>query len=307
MWFDVIIFLHKSNFFSLLFFVVVVGVAAALPEFDRSCTLRRSLSDRVALPMANPARFHDTTKLTQKSRSRGSLHNLLRMTAGMRHSSGSSSSSSAAGDGTPTGTTPGGRFPLSGRIKRPKIPPPPPPLFSSGFRMPDETPLSLSPSSSPSPSPSLAAPTGPRVAPTPVATPLTTPVAPPVAPPRRIFRFSRADLDTLSQCLLHPPRSADSSPEALGSSSAVTSWACRPLSGQVKYNQALCKWAQLISTVSYACAYVCLCVCVCDSILHANMLISTCIKPPCVSVTQVWPESRGALDVATSSLRLPRK
>lgn len=175
---------------------------SALPEFDRSCTLRRSLSDRVAVPMANPARFQDTTKLSQKSRSRGSLHNLFRMTAGRRNSG------SSGADG-PTAATPSGRFPLT-RIMRPKIPPPPPPAYASAFRAEE-----------------------PALTPAP---PVTTAVAPPVAPPRRIFRFSRADLDTLSQCLSHPPRSVDSSPEvteAVDPSSAVTSWACRPLSGQV--------------------------------------------------------------------------
>ena len=70
-------------------------------EFQRNCALRRSLSDRVAPPMAVPASFHDTTRLTQKTRSRGSLHDLF--------------------DTEPSPPS------TSRRISRPTEPPPPPP------------------------------------------------------------------------------------------------------------------------------------------------------------------------------------
>ena len=72
-------------------------------EFQRNCPLRRSLSDRVAPPMAVAASFHDTTRLTQKTRSRGSLHDLF-----------------DTENQLPVGGT--GR-----RISRPTEPPPPPP------------------------------------------------------------------------------------------------------------------------------------------------------------------------------------
>lgn len=46
-------------------------------EFQRNCPLRRSLSDRAAPKMAQTVRFQDTTRLTVKARSRGSLHDLF--------------------------------------------------------------------------------------------------------------------------------------------------------------------------------------------------------------------------------------
>jgi len=152
-----------------------------LPEFERNCSLRRSLSDRATSPMAHPRHFHDTTKLSHKSRSRGSLHNLFRLTSGIRNSL-----SQTAFD-TPLGAT------RIGRMMRPKIPPPPPPPSKS---------------------------VGGQVA--------------PVAPPRRIFRFSRADLDALNTSIGSDPGVATMDhPVAMDLSPGVTSWAGRPLSGQM--------------------------------------------------------------------------
>lgn len=57
-----------------------LGKVSLRVEFQRNGALRRSLSDRAAPKMAPVIRFQDTTRLTVKSRSRGSLHDLFHAT-----------------------------------------------------------------------------------------------------------------------------------------------------------------------------------------------------------------------------------
>lgn len=87
-------------------------------EFQRHCPLRRSLSDRARPKMAAPASFHDTTRLTHKSRSRGSLHDLFGL-------------ESKPIEPPVVGESAYGRATRRRTVVRPTEPPPPPPLPTS--------------------------------------------------------------------------------------------------------------------------------------------------------------------------------
>ena len=133
-------------------------------EFQRNCPLRRSLSDRARPKMAAPASFHDTTRLTQKTRSRGSLHDLfglsppepLQVTIPV----------TTTADVPPAPQSPNNRRKTIVRPTEPPPPPPPPtPIFSGVSIL--------------------------------VGAPEINDDTPPVAPPRRIYRHSKADNDSL--------------------------------------------------------------------------------------------------------------
>ena len=170
-------------------------------EFQRSCPLRRSLSDRARPKMAAPASFHDTTRLTQKTRSRGSLHDLFGITP--PHPEPLQITIPAATDKTPVNRRK--------TIVRPTEPPPPPPPPTGICILIGSNPEDV----------------------------------PPVAPPRRVYRYSKADSDSLT--LTSSVKSGSDTPTTvpvtptspppplptLDLSPGVTSWAGRPLIGQV--------------------------------------------------------------------------
>ncbi|EFX70397.1 hypothetical protein DAPPUDRAFT_328299 [Daphnia pulex] len=175
-------------------------------EFQRSCPLRRSLSDRARPKMAAPASFHDTTRLTQKTRSRGSLHDLFGL------SPPDPLTIPVTTTATPPEPPPAPLSPNNRRktIVRPTEPPPPPP---------PPTPVYAGVS--------IKVGTGPES-----PDDDTPPPPPPVAPPRRIYRHSKTDNDSLPR-----DSSAASVPvtplPTLDLSPGITSWAGRPLIGQV--------------------------------------------------------------------------
>lgn len=181
-------------------------------EFQRNHPLRRSLSDRVRPQMASPANFHDTTRLTQKARSRGSLHDLFGV---------SQSHSESLRLASPAGSTQNIGA-LSNRRKtivRPTEPPPPPPPPP-----PSSIPCGLPASQD----------TGHDMVEVSVA---------PVAPPRRVYRHCKTDSDSSTRTSTsghsgsESPGSVPLTPVAtptLDLSPGVISWAGRPLIGQVK-------------------------------------------------------------------------
>ncbi len=184
-------------------------------EFQRSCPLRRSLSDRARPKMAAPASFHDTTRLTQKTRSRGSLHDLF----GISPPEPLQISSIAAPSGSNTIAAPTSHTPVSRRktIVRPTEPPPPPP---------------------PPPLTGICIAVG-----SPESSYGETADVPPVAPPRRVYRHSKADSDSLTRASSVKSGSDTTSVPVtptpvptLDLSPGVTSWAGRPLIGQVTNN-----------------------------------------------------------------------
>lgn len=154
--------------------------------------------------MAAPASFHDTTRLTQKTRSRGSLHDLFGL------SPPEPLQINIPGPAGQTFQTPVNRRKT---IVRPTEPPPPPPLpVSAGLCITVGSPESDE-----------------------------TAGIPPVAPPRRVYRHSKADSDSLTRA--SSVKSSSDTPSVpvtptpvptLDLSPGVTSWAGRPLSGQVK-------------------------------------------------------------------------
>lgn len=172
-------------------------------EFQRNCPLRRSLSDRARPVMAEPASFQDTTRLTHKTRSRGSLHDLF----GLSPPEPLHIIIPAA-VATPVPSTPQSPSNRRKTIVRPTDPPPPPP---------PPTPL----------------PTGLCIA---IGRSENNEI-PPVAPPRRIYRHSKTDSDSLPRDLSAKPSSDPPSvpvTPTLDLSPGITSWAGRPLIGQVR-------------------------------------------------------------------------
>jgi hypothetical protein len=177
-------------------------------EFQRNCPLRRSLSDRARPKMAAPASFHDTTRLTQKTRSRGSLHDLfglsppepLQVTIPV----------TTTADVPPAPQSPNNRRKTIVRPTEPPPPPPPPtPIFSGVSIL--------------------------------VGAPELNDDTPPVAPPRRIYRHSKTGNDSLPRDSsiksatnesTSVPVTPTTSP-TLDLSPGITSWAGRPLIGQV--------------------------------------------------------------------------
>lgn len=175
-------------------------------EFQRNCPLRRSLSDRARPKMAAPASFHDTTRLTQKSRSRGSLHDLFGLSPPEPLQVTIPVTTPAA---PPAPQSPNNRRKT---IVRPTEPPPPPPPPTPVFAGVSVT----------------------------VGTAESNDDAPPVAPPRRIYRHSKTDNDSLprdsSAKSANESASVPVTPTPLATldlSPGITSWAGRPLIGQV--------------------------------------------------------------------------
>lgn len=188
-------------------------------EFQRSCPLRRSLSDRARPKMAAPASFHDTTRLTQKTRSRGSLHDLFGLSPPEPLTIPVTTTSAASPPTPPTPQSPNNRRKTIVRPTEPPPPPPPPTPVYAGL--------------------SIKVGTGPE-SPTNDTPP---PPPPPVAPPRRIYRHSKTDNDSLprdSSANKSASESAASVPvtplPTLDLSPGITSWAGRPLIGQVNYS-----------------------------------------------------------------------
>ena len=180
--------------------------SSQVATFQRNCPLRRSLSDRVAPKMATVANFNDTTRLHQRTRSRGSLHELFQSAASAE---GLDAEASDKATKLESAKPPLGHPALSSRFlspTRPTEPPPPPPTCR-----PDES--------------------------------QEAEEAAPVAPPRRIFRYSKAELDAFGRRLSatkskssDDQESAESAAQVVALSPGITlgsSWVGRPLSGQM--------------------------------------------------------------------------
>lgn len=182
-------------------------------EFQRCSQLRRSLSDRARPKMAAPAYFQDTTRLTQKTRSRGSLHDLFGLPPPEPLHITIPVTEKDAPSATPLTTR---ETPISRRktIVRPTEPPPPPPLPPA----PIECRIEVRSAG--------------------VEEHVDTP---PVAPPRRVYRHSKADNGSLTRASSvksgsDSTASVPATPTPIATldlSPGVTSWAGRPLSGQV--------------------------------------------------------------------------
>lgn len=171
-------------------------------EFQRNCPLRRSLSDRARPKMAAPASFHDTTRLTQKTRSRGSLHDLFGIAPATEPLQITIPAPVSTAVSTPAAQSPGNRRKT---IVRPTEPPPPPPPPPNGLCIA-------------------------------IGAIAESKETPPVAPPRRIYRHSKTDSDSLPRDLSAKPSSDTPSvpvPPTLDLSPGITSWAGRPLIGQM--------------------------------------------------------------------------
>ena len=182
--------------------------SSQVATFQRNCPLRRSLSDRVAPKMATVANFNDTTRLHQRTRSRGSLHELFQ-SAASSSAEGLDAEASDKATKLESAKPPLGHPALSSRFlspTRPTEPPPPPPTCR-----PDES--------------------------------QEAEEAAPVAPPRRIFRYSKAELDAFGRRLSatkskssDDQESAESAAQVVALSPGITlgsSWVGRPLSGQM--------------------------------------------------------------------------
>lgn len=175
-------------------------------EFQRNCALRRSLSDRARPKMVAPS-FNDTTRLTQKTRSRGSLHDLFAVSP----PEPLHITIPVAIPAVSTSQTPSNRRKT---IVRPSQPPPPPP--------------------------SCCITIGPQVQTDNAEQESTTP---PVAPPRRVYRnTNKADSDSLKRASSVKSSSDSTSVPVtptpvspLDLSPGITSWAGRPLIGQVSF------------------------------------------------------------------------